>query len=171
MKNQTHRLTLTALFAIIIAFFSWIAIPTPFGVPITLQVFGIALCGFTLGLKWGLACTLTYILMGAAGLPVFSFFQGGIGILTSANGGFVFGFLLLSAFCSLKTLCKPKFLMPIFGLLLCHAVGVLQFSYVSGVSLGAAFLTASLPFIFKDAALILLGNYISRKIRLDEFYD
>ncbi len=171
MKTRTRKLTLTALFAIITAFFSWTAIPTPFGVPITLQVFGIALCGFALGLKWGLACTLTYIMMGAVGLPVFTFFQGGIAVLTSANGGFIFGFILLSAFCSLNTLCKLKFLMPAIGLLLCHAIGVLQFSLTSGAPFFGSFLTASLPFIFKDALLIFLAYGVHKKIRLEEFYD
>ncbi len=171
MKTKSKRLTLTALFAIIIAFFAWISVPTPFGIPVTLQVFGVALCGYTLGLKWGLACTATYIIMGAIGLPVFSFFGGGLGVLTSANGGFIFGFLLLSVFCSLNTLCKLNFLMPCIGVLLCHAVGVLQFSLVSGANAGGVFLTASLPFIFKDFALVITAFYIRKRIRLEEIYD
>ncbi|MBR3594194.1 MAG: biotin transporter BioY [Clostridia bacterium] len=171
MSGRYRKLTLTALFAVIIAFFSWISVPTPLTVPVTLQVFGVSLCGFALGAKWGGACIAVYITMGAVGLPVFSFFQGGISVLTSQSGGFVFGFLLLGIFCGLSRLCKPKFLMPILGLLLCHTVGVLQFCLVTGSGVLGGIITASLPFILKDGVLIFLAHQTSKRIKLGEIYD
>ena len=169
MKNNTSRVTLTALFAVIIAFCAWISVPTPLTVPVTLQIFGVALCGFLLGPKMGLGCTAVYISMGALGLPVFSFFQGGLGVLTSANGGFVFGFLILSLCCGLNTLCKPKFILPLIGVLLCHAVGLLQFCLVSGSGFWGAFLTVALPFLIKDIFLVWLAGSVSKRIRLEDF--
>jgi len=169
MKHRTSKVTLTALFAVIIAFCAWISVPTPLSVPITLQVLGVAISGFLLGAKQGTVCTAIYILMGAVGLPVFSFFQGGIGVLSSANGGFVFGFLILSFCCGVSTLCKLKFVMPLIGILLCHTVGILQFMIVTGGSLWGAILTASLPFILKDIILVWLAGSLKKRIRLEDY--
>ncbi len=169
MKKRLRSITLCALFSVLIIFSAWIAIPTPLMVPITLQVFAVALCGFLLGAKQAAACTAVYIAMGAFGLPVFSHFSGGIGALSSTGGGFIFGFLILGICCGLKTLCKPNFLLPLLGILICHIIGILQFSFVSGCSIFAAFLTASLPFILKDIILVWLAGAIAKRIRLDKF--
>ena len=87
-RKRTLNLTLAALFTAVTAVLSQTAIPTPFDVPLTLQTFAVALCGYTLGIKWGLASILTYILLGTAGVPVFSGFRGGVQVLFGATGGF-----------------------------------------------------------------------------------
>jgi len=102
-------------------------------------------------------------------LRCFSFFQGGIGVLSSANGGFVFGFLILSFCCGVSTLCKLKFVMPLIGILLCHTVGIIQFMIVTGRSLWGAILTASLPFILKDIILVWLAGSLKKRIRLEDY--
>ena len=71
-KKRTLRLITAALFTAITAVLSQTAIPTPFDVPLTLQTFAVALCGYVLGVKWGLASTAAYILLGTVGVPVFS---------------------------------------------------------------------------------------------------
>ena len=52
-KKRTLRLITAALFTAITAVLSQTAIPTPFDVPLTLQTFAVALCGYVLGVKWG----------------------------------------------------------------------------------------------------------------------
>ena len=44
-----QRTVLTGVFAALLAVLSQIAIPLPTGVPITLQTFAVALCGYVLG--------------------------------------------------------------------------------------------------------------------------
>ena len=68
MKKRILNITFAALFTAITAALSQAAIPTPFGVPLTLQTFAVALCGYVLGIKWGLASIITYILLGAFGV-------------------------------------------------------------------------------------------------------
>lgn len=63
-KKRTLRLITAALFTAITAVLSQTAIPTPFDVPLTLQTFAVALCGYVLGVKWGLASTAAYIPFG-----------------------------------------------------------------------------------------------------------
>ncbi|MCA5010971.1 biotin transporter BioY, partial [Clostridioides difficile] len=69
------------MFAAVLAVISQLSIPMPTGVPITIQIFGVALIGTVLGWKLGFLATLIYILLGAVGLPVFSNFRGGIQFL------------------------------------------------------------------------------------------
>ncbi|MBO5321474.1 MAG: biotin transporter BioY [Clostridia bacterium] len=166
MKNRNVSLTFTALFTALICVTAQISFATP-TVPITLQVLGICLCAYTLSLKQSLAAVITYLLMGAVGLPVFSNFRGSVQILLGPTGGFLFGFILLALFCSLARNCKPhlsKIALSGIGLLLCHIFGVLQYSIVTGNGIFISFVSSSLPFILKDALLVLISYFMSNLI-------
>lgn len=63
----TREMVLAGMFAAVLAVISQLSIPTPAGVPVTIQVFGVALVGAVLGWKLGLCSVLVYILIGAAG--------------------------------------------------------------------------------------------------------
>ena len=58
---------------------------------VTIQAFGVALVGAVLGWKLGLCSVLVYILIGAAGLPVFANFGGGIRSLIGLTGRLYLG--------------------------------------------------------------------------------
>lgn len=95
----THRwnatdLSLIAVFAALVAAFSIVpAIPIgPLGVPITLQTLAVMLTGVILGpLRAGAAVGL-YVLVGLAGIPIFSGFSGGIGVLVRPSAGYIIAF-------------------------------------------------------------------------------
>ncbi len=168
-KSKIKKIAVTAIFAAIIAASAWISIFTPFGVNLTLQIFAVCLAGFVLGVKWGAAATTVYLAIGAAGLPVFSAFTGGIGIIFGVSGGFLWGFLLTVVLCGISTKVNKKFLKYLFmilSVLLCHAVGVTQFCIVTGNNLWFAFLTASLPFLAKDIILVFLAKLVAKKIKI-----
>lgn len=61
-------------------------------VPVTLQVFAVVLCGMALGSRYGLLSQLTYLAAGAAGLPIFAGFKGGVLTLAGPTGGYLVGF-------------------------------------------------------------------------------
>lgn len=65
-------------------------------VPYTLQTFGVLLASGALGFRRGLAATLLYVAIGAAGLPVFASGNHGIDYLLGTPGGYVVGFVLAS---------------------------------------------------------------------------
>ena len=68
------------------------------GVPITLQTLGIALCGMVLGPARGfLACAL-YLALGLIGLPIFSNYSGGLGVLAGPSAGYLVAFPLYALF-------------------------------------------------------------------------
>ena len=88
---KTRDLTLIALFAALIAICAWLTVPMP-DVPFTMQTFGVFAALLLLGGKRGTLSILLYLLLGAAGLPVFSGFRGGIGSLLGTTGGYLVGF-------------------------------------------------------------------------------
>ncbi|MCX2817953.1 biotin transporter BioY [Haladaptatus sp. F3-133] len=61
-------------------------------VPFTLQTFFVVLAGFILGAKWGFVAISLYLLLGSAGLPVFSGGAAGAGHLLGPTGGYLIAF-------------------------------------------------------------------------------
>ncbi len=164
LKRNIKPLIFAALFTAVICVFSQIAVPTPV-VPVTLQIFGVCLCGYLLGARLSLLSVLCYILLGAAGLPVFHSFQGGAQHLLSLSGGFIFGFLPLTLCCGIFNKSKSdllKITFGVIGVLACHVTGVLQFSLISSNGILESFLVASLPYLLKDIPLCILAYYIAK---------
>ncbi len=165
-NNNAKRLCLCALFCCILAALSQIALPLPFGVALTLQTFGVALAGFCLG-HYSVIAVAVYIALGAVGLPVFSRFTAGVGVLAGVSGGFIFGFLLLSLLCGCAKgkRCATRLLMGISGLAACHIIGILQFSFISGNNYLQSFIISSLPFLLKDVICIAAAAFLAESLK------
>ena len=162
------------MFAAVLAVISQLSIPTPAGVPVTIQVFGVALVGAVLGWKLGLCSVLVYILIGAAGLPVFANFGGGISRLVSLTGGYLWSYPLMAALCGIhpNTGNQKKdtaliLLSSLAGLLLVETIGGLQWAALSGgsMSVSAVFAYAAVAFIPKDIILTVLAVFIGLSMR------
>lgn len=168
MKNKnfrTQKVVLTGMLAAVMAVMSQIQFPLPSGIPVTMQTFAMALAGYVLGWKYGLASTLVYIMLGAVGVPVFAGFSGGSGFVVSPSGGYIWGFLPMVALCGLGFEKKSYGWLAglsLAGLAFCHLFGVLQFSAVMGMGGKEAFLLASAPYLVKDV-VSLCGAYIAAK--------
>ena len=91
-KFKVIDLVYIGLSAALIAVCSWISIPLP-TVPITLQTMGVVLIASLFGAKRGVIATVVYILLGAIGVPVFSGFSSGLGVIGGATGGYIIGFI------------------------------------------------------------------------------
>lgn len=157
-----------SLSAALICICSWIQVPS--AVPFTLQTFAVFLIAATLGAKKGVAATLVYLLLGAVGLPVFSGFQGGVGTLIGATGGYIFGFIF-SAFIvgfssdKWKNKLLPTVISNVFAITACYLVGTLWFAFVYGDgNFSGAFAVCVAPFIIPDAIKIILANLISKRL-------
>ena len=84
---------LVAAGAALTALAAQVSIPTPIGVPFTLQTFAVLLVGASLGSVRGAASMALYALVGLLGLPVFAEQSHGASVLFGATGGFIFGFI------------------------------------------------------------------------------
>ena len=71
-----HRLVWTALCAALMAIGAYLHIPLG-PVPISLQTFFVLLSGALLGPRKGAAAQMSYLAMGATGMPVFAGLAGG----------------------------------------------------------------------------------------------
>lgn len=168
-KTKIKKIALCALFTAIIAVTAWVSVPTPFGVNFAFSLLGVTLTAFCLGVKGALAATTVYIALGAAGLPIFSYFSGGIGVLLGPSGGFIWGFLVVAVLCGIvKQINKKsiKYTFMILSVIICHIAGIVQYSIVTGNNLLISFVTASLPFLLKDFAIVFVSEFISKKIKM-----
>ena len=164
MTEKTISLIFAALFTAVISAVSQISFLLPTGIPLTFQIFAVALCGFVLGAKWGTASTLAYIILGAVGVPVFSFLKGGLQNLFDVTGGFLIGFVVLTLLCGISKGKKTvvKILFGTVGLLICHIWGIVQFSLITQTGIIESFVVASLPYIIKDEILIISSAFLSK---------
>lgn len=160
------------LFAVVIAICSWISIPTV--VPFTLQTFAVFLAVAVLGGKRGTLAVIVYVLLGAVGLPVFSGFKGGIGVLLNTTGGYIIGFVFsaLVMWAFEKSFGKKTWaliLSMVLALAVCYAFGTVWFMIVYAKNVGTVGLSAVLgwcviPFIIPDLAKITLAFILSNRI-------
>ena len=163
-KSSAKSIALIGLFTALIVTLSQLAIPLPSGIPATLQTFAISLCGYVIGWKRGLASVWTYIILGAIGLPMFSNFGGGFGILFGMTGGFIWGFLFLVVMCGVGIKAKNPFcsiVFGVFGLAMCHLLGIVQFSFVTSTPIFKSAFLASLPYLIKDIVSVAGAYFIA----------
>ena len=128
-------------------------------IPWTLQTFGVALVGATLGSRRGAAALIVYLLEGAAGLPVFALPVAGIGYFAGPTAGYLLAFPL-AAFV-VGALAERgwdrRFLPAIGALLIGNAIilvfGSLWLSFLTDKEMAAGI---SLSLLGWDALKILL---------------
>lgn len=164
----TQQIVYIGMFTALLAVLAQVSIPMPSGVPITLQTFAVALTGVVLSWQLGLASMGIYILLGAIGVPVFAGFSGGVQVLVSYTGGFIWGFIGLIIFSGIAANKKSKILgiaLALIGLFICHVLGVLQFSFVMGMGIKESIFMASLPYVIKDVISVILAYVIGKQIR------
>lgn len=173
MKLKPYDLILIALFAALIALCAWLTIPA--AVPFTMQTFGLFLALLLLGGRRGVLCVTVYLLLGAAGAPVFSGFRGGVSALAGVTGGYLAGFLVsallmwaLSGFAR-KGRAALAVSMAL-SLAACYAFGTAWFVAASArAGAAASFRTALavcvLPYLLPDAAKLYLAFLLARRLK------
>ncbi len=171
---RLRRLIQSALFAGLLAICAWISIPFV-GMPLTLQTFGVFFALGMLGGKYGTIAIAIYLLMGAVGLPVFSGFQGGLGVLLGPTGGYLIGFLatgIVYRFITRRLTRSPntRLFGMVLGLLCCYLVGTLWFIGL-GVGKGVSYSIFSIilyqvcPFLLPDGIKLMVAIYATKHLR------
>lgn len=171
---KARNMVLCALFAALLTVCAWISIPTA-DIAFTLQTLGVFLTLGLLGGKRGTAAICVYLCMGAIGLPVFTGFRGGLGVLMGATGGYIAGFLVSGLAYWLVTALFPgktwaNSLGFLLGLLCCYALGTAWFYYAwfrEGRSLGLGLILAKcvLPYLIPDGIKLWLALFLTKRIK------
>lgn len=172
-RFTTKELTLAGMSAALLAVISQISIPMPTGIPITIQIFGVALTGIILGQRLGFLATLVYILLGAVGLPIFANFKGGLSALIGLTGGYIWAWPIMVLLCGIRPNTGNKllntffmFLFPIIGTLVNETIGGIQWAALSGdISIWGVFAYSIVAFIPKDILLTILAVVVGIPIR------
>ncbi len=165
-RKKTLEAVTVALSAALICVCSWIQVPS--AVPFTLQAFAVFLSASILGMKKGTLAVGMYILLGAVGLPVFSGFQGGVGALFGATGGFIWGFLLSALVIGFSAEhfgrgFAATFTSSLAALLICYLTGTLWYMHIYGAGLKTAIAVCILPFILPDIIKIIFVAFSANR--------
>lgn len=173
-QSRTYDMAYIAIFVVLITICSWITVPLG-TIPVTMQTFAIFLAVGVLGGKRGSMAVFIYLLIGCIGLPVFSGFQAGIGILLGQTGGYLLGFVLaVFLMWLLEVLLGRKGWVQILGMLLglflCYAFGTAWFMMVymkntGAVSLGTVLGLCVVPFILPDLVKIGLAYLLIKRLK------
>jgi biotin transport system substrate-specific component len=166
-------LGLVAVFAALVATSAIVpGIPVgALGVPITLVTLTVMLSGLVLGAGRGFAAVGLYVLLGLAGLPIFSGGRSGLGILATPSAGYIIAFPLAAAATGyLTTLIIRRtvryrsallFAATMAGsVVIIHALGILGMMINGKLDLPKAFL-ADLPFYPGDILKYVLAVVIA----------
>lgn len=151
-----------------------VTVPGISSVPFTLQVFAVVLAGASLGARRGFLSQVLYLLLGAAGLPVFAQLRGGPSVLAGPTAGYLWAFPLAAAVAGAVAGPPERGAGPA-GRLVAGAVLALVPVY----ALGASWLVASgvvpdparalrvgvLPFVLPDLVKAVLAAAVAVRVR------
>ncbi len=167
-----------SVFVILTALGAFVRIPLPFSpVPITLQTFFVLLSGAFLGSNLGAITQLSYISLGALGLPVFTNAGSGLLYLFGPTGGYLVGFILTSFLIGRFIRYSENnflFILALFclGDLILLGSGVIWLKVIFGYNLKKLLFVGFIPFIPGDLlkALVAVSLYLKLKSRLKEIF-
>ncbi len=170
-KLTIKTITLIGLMASLLCILGPLSIPLPFSpVPLSLTNLAVFITIYVLGMKKGTVSYLIYLLLGAAGLPIFSGFTGGLGKLLGPTGGYLFGFVFMAFICGyFIDRWFQKWYLCLVGLLIgtagCNLLGTLWLAYQNSMSLPAALMVGVIPFILNDLMKIAISLILGPVLR------
>ncbi len=160
-NTRNQSIALVALFAALMAVLGLIPkIDLPFGVPITMQTFGVMLAGCLLGPRLALQAMALFLGAVALGLPLLSGGRGGFGVFMAPSAGYLLawpvGALVTGMLMrvlpshSPRLVAQSAFVASVLGgLLVVHVSGVLGLMGIAGMGLKQAAI-ATLTFVPGD---------------------
>lgn len=169
-SNSLRQMTLTAVFAALTAIGAFLRIPVGF-TSFTLQLFFSCMAGLLLGPAWGAASQALYVLLGLAGVPIFTE-GGGLMYLAKPTFGFLLGLIPMAFFVGLAAsrLRLPLFprllLAGLIGLVVLYAVALpyLYLSLGGAWSIGKTLVSGCLIFLPFDLCKLLCAALLGTKL-------
>ena len=172
-RGRIYDIVITALMTAVMCVASFVTIPVG-AVPVTLQTFVVYIACAVLGTKKAVISVVLYLLLGMLGLPVFSSFRGGIGVLVGATGGYILGFLLIALISGLIIVKKQHNRIVMFfaffaGTLMCYLAGTLWYVifYIGDMNFTnfiGAFSVCVVPFIVPDIIKMIVASIVAKAL-------
>lgn len=169
-QSSTREMTKMALMVALNCISAYIIIPLPFSLsPIALQTLVVNLTGYVLNAKQAAMTMIAYLLVGLAGVPVFTGGTAGPGKLFGPTGGYLFGFALwavLLAFLRGSDYSFKRYALIgcIIGVPFIYVFGVVQLQLITHMGWSKAVMTGALPFIPLDIVKCCAAAYVAGPI-------
>jgi biotin transport system substrate-specific component len=168
-RPRAVRLLAVLAGAALVAVAAQVAVPLPgTTVPMTLQPLAVLLVGGLLGPALGGASLVSYLVLGAAGLPVFALGRAGAVWLFGPDGGYLLAFPVAAALVGWAAARRPGWTGliagPVLGMLAIYAGGLAQLTVLTG-SPRAALVLGALPFASGDLLKIAVAALLLRRAR------
>lgn len=165
---QTYAMVSTALMTAVTCILAPLSVPIG-PVPISFTNLAIYLSLYLLDWKRGTLSYFLYLLIGFAGLPVFSGFTGGVAKLAGPTGGYIAGFIPMAIIAGIVIdHCQKRWIQllgMIVGTAICYALGTAWFCVQAGYTVSAALAVCVFPFIPADLIKMLIAMTIGPEIR------
>ncbi len=171
---DTKSMILCALFAALIAAGAFIKIPVPM-VPFTLQFLFTNMAGLLLGRKHGLIAVLVYIIVGIAGVPVFTQ-GGGPAYVLQPTFGYIIGMAIGTWLCGYLVErwgdgFKSCLLAGFINLVVVYIIGMTYLYFIKDLYLGTPIsfknliIYCCLVFIPGDGLSCVIGAFLTKRLR------
>ena len=173
-KMSARQITMTALFVALVAVGAFIKIPIPY-LPFTLQLLFTTLAGLILGSRLGGMSVVMYLILGLAGVPIFTE-GGGLMYVVKPTFGYLLGFAI-GAFVAGRmvetsvTLTFKRLLAASFvNLAIVYGVGMLYLYEIKDLYLGkpigldVLFIYCFALPVIPDIFLCILAAIIARRL-------
>ena len=172
---KTKGVIYCGLFTALIAVGAFIKIPIQV-VPFTLHYLFTMLAGLLLGSRLGTLSVLSYMLLGLAGLPIFSE-GGGIWYVFKPSFGYIIGFAVgtfvtgwIAEHMEKKTITR-YLIANLAGLFCVYAIGMIYYYIICNfvidtpIAVGPLFLYCFVLAVPGDIALSILGAVVAKRVR------
>lgn len=167
--SRVRFITSTALMTAVICILGPLSVPIG-PVPISLTNLAIYFTMYILDTKRGIVAYIIYMLLGLAGLPVFSGFQGGPQKLFGPTGGYLIGFipmalvigLVVDKFYKKRVLCIVVMEAATW---IAYIFGTVWLTVSTGMTFKAALFAGVIPFIAEDFVKMVLAGIFGPVLR------
>lgn len=171
MQISLRQITLTGLMTAVICILAPFSLTIPVSpVQISLGTLAIYFVLAVLGMKLGTLSVMIYILLGLAGLPVFTGFIGGPGKLFGPTGGYIIGYIFMALICGFfvdkwSDRIVMKFLGMVLGTVVLYLFGTVWLAYQASYTFLQALAAGVLPYIPLDTVKLIAGLLIGSQLR------
>lgn len=166
---STRSIARCGVLVALLAASAWITVPLG-PVPFTMQTFVLALLPQVVSTRDAVFTVVVYLLLGAVGVPVFSGFQGGLGVLMGPTGGYLLGFAAGTPVAGAVTHADvlPKRARGVAAgialLAVSYVLGTFQLMNAYGIDAPAALAVAVVPFVVPDVVKVATSVGVAERV-------
>lgn len=171
MKFSVKQLALVGLMTAVICVLGPWALNIPVSpVAISLGTLAIYFVISVLGMKLGTISVVIYILLGLAGVPVFTNFTGGPAKLFGPTGGYIIGYIFLALICGFFVDKFGKklpvyFAGMILGTVVLYIFGTVWLGYQMNLTFPQALMAGVVPYIPGDLIKLIVAMAVGIQVR------